>query len=64
MVFVAQFVHPVNLPVDSISVRACLSVVETSDQLTHSAAGFLLFVCVLGRVPPCPVDKTKADNAQ
>ena len=64
MVFVAQFVHPVNLPVDSISVRACLSVVETSDQLTHSAAGFPLFVCVLGRVTPCPVNKTKADHAQ
>ena len=64
MVFVAQFVHPVNLPVDSNSVRACLPAGETSDHLTNSEGGFLLFVCVLGRVTPCPVDKTKADHAQ
>ena len=64
MFFVAQFVHPVKLPVESISVRAGLSVSETSDHLTNSAAGFLLFLCFLGRVTPCPVDKTQANHAQ
>jgi hypothetical protein len=40
--FVAQFAHPVNLPVESISVRASLSVGETLKHLTNYATEFLL----------------------
>ena len=62
--FVGQFVHPVNLPVESINVRADLSVDEKSDHLANSTAEFLLFLCCLGRVTPSPVDKTQANHAQ